>query len=73
MERLLEGEKQILRLLGRNPFPKAPPKFIRADWYRYQFTNPGERGWWTRTYLGEYLPPMTLNRAPTHAPQSGSG
>jgi hypothetical protein len=62
VQRLLEGEKRILRLFARNPFPKAPPKFICADWYRYRFTKSGERGWWTRTYVGEYLPPMTLNR-----------
>ena len=63
VEKLLEGEKRILRLLARNPFPNAPPKFIRADWYRYQFTKPGDRGWWARTYAGEYLPPITLRRA----------
>ncbi|PYK11185.1 MAG: hypothetical protein DME61_01375 [Verrucomicrobia bacterium] len=62
VQRLLEGEKRILRLFARNPFPNAPPKFIRADWYRYRFTKPGERGWWTRTYVGEYLPPATLDR-----------
>jgi hypothetical protein len=62
MQRLLEGEKRILRLFARNPFPNAPPKFVRADWYRYEFTNPGERGWWTRTYAGEYLPPIALHR-----------
>ena len=63
VEKLLGGEKRILRLFARNPFPNAPPKFIRADWYRYQFTKPGDRGWWTRIYSGEYLPAITLNRA----------
>jgi len=63
VEKLLEGEKRILRLFARNPFPNAPPKFIRADWYRYRFTKPGEGGWWARTYAGEYLPPITLDRA----------
>ncbi|PYK50465.1 MAG: hypothetical protein DME51_05850 [Verrucomicrobia bacterium] len=64
VQRLLEGEKRILRLFARNPFPNAPPKFIRADWYRYQFTKPGDHGWWMRTYSGEYLPPITLK--PSH-------
>ena len=63
LEKLLEGEKRILRLFARNPFPNAPPKFIRADWYRYRFTKPGDRDWWTRTYVGEYVPPITLKRA----------
>src|SRR5216117_1927183 len=63
VEKLLEGEKRILRLFARNPFPNAPPKFIRADWYRYRFSKPGDRGWWTRTYVGEYVPPIALKRA----------
>jgi hypothetical protein len=63
VEKLLGGEKRILRLFAHNPFPNAPPKFIRADWYRYHFTKPDERGWWTRTFVAEYLPPMTLRRA----------
>jgi hypothetical protein len=69
VQKLLEGEKRILRLFGRNPFPSEPPKFIRADWYRYHFTKPGERGWWTRTFVAEYLPPMTLHRAEDEAYQ----
>jgi hypothetical protein len=64
VQKLLEGEKRILRLLAHNPFPNAPPKFIRADWYRYQFTKQGECGWWTRTFVADYLPPMTLRHAP---------
>jgi Lipase maturation factor len=63
IEKLLEGEQKILSLLANNPFPNAPPRFIRADWYRYGFTKPGEGAWWTRTYVGPYLPPMTLRRA----------
>jgi hypothetical protein len=60
VQRLLEGEKRILRLFGHDPFPGAPPKFIRADWYRYHFTKRGERGWWTRTFVGQYLPAVQL-------------
>ena len=62
VQRLLEDEKRIVRLFAHNPFPDAPPKFIRADWYRYRFTKPGERGWWTRTFVAEYLPAVTLPR-----------
>jgi hypothetical protein len=69
VQKLLEGEKRILRLFASNPFPNAPPKFIRADWYRYEFTKPGERAWWTRTYVAEYLPPITLRRAAGEAYQ----
>lgn len=60
MEKLLRGDARFLSLLAHNPFPAAPPRFVRADLYRYQFTNPGERGWWKRTLLGTYLPPIAL-------------
>jgi len=70
VEKLLEREKRILHLFARNPFANAPPKCIRADWYRYHFTKPGERDWWTRTYVGEYLPPMILRRAHGEVRQS---
>ena len=64
VQRMLEDEKRIVRLLAHNPFRDAPPKFIRADWYRYHFTKPGERGWWTRTFVAEYLPAVTLPSTP---------
>jgi len=69
VQRLLEGEQKILRLFAHSPFPDAPPKFIRAGWYRYQFTKPGERAWWMRTYVAEYLPPMTLRNGSTELRQ----
>jgi hypothetical protein len=60
VQRLLENEQRIVRLFAHNPFPDAPPKFVRADWYRYHFTKPGERAWWTRTLVAEYLPAARL-------------
>jgi hypothetical protein len=62
VERLLEGDRRILSLLADNPFPNGPPKFVRADWYRYEFTGPRDRGqgWWKRTFVAEYLRPMSL-------------
>ena len=62
IQKLLEGDRRFLRLFARNPFLDTPPKFIRADLYRYNFTKPGERAWWTRTFAGGYLPPVSLRR-----------
>ena len=59
MIRLLQ-EPSVLRLLARNPFPKAPPKYVRARTYLYQFTHSGERAWWTREERGMYFPPVSL-------------
>ena len=64
--RLLEGKPQVLALMKTNPFPDKPPKYIRASFYDYRFTNFRQRradgSWWRREYKGEYLPPVSLNR-----------
>jgi hypothetical protein len=50
--------------LGRNPFPKAPPKYIRAQLYEYHFTDGSARRatgqWWRREYKGIFVPPIVL-------------
>ena len=58
--RLLEGEPSVLRLLSYNPFPKAPPKYVRARTYSYRFTHFGDRTWWAREETGTYLPAVSL-------------
>ena len=59
--RLLQGQPEVLALLKTNPFPNAPPKYIRAMVYDYRFTRLGSRDWWRREYKSEYLPPISLN------------
>ncbi|ORT56111.1 lipase maturation factor family protein [Streptomyces sp. CB03238] len=65
VERLLEGDRDTLRLLRHNPFPDAPPVRIRARLYRYRFTTWRELretgAWWHRTYVREFLPPTRLS------------
>ena len=58
---LLAGEPDATRLLAGNPFPERPPRFVRVDLYRYQFTEPGQPGWWRRTLIGPWLPPLSLD------------
>jgi amino acid transporter len=60
MLRLLQGEPGVLRLLSYNPFPKGPPKYVRARVYLYTFTHFGEGAWWAREESGTYLPPVSL-------------
>ncbi|MCK8678192.1 MULTISPECIES: lipase maturation factor family protein [Streptomyces] len=64
VERLLEGDRDTLRLLGHNPFPDGPPAQIRARLYRYRFTTGAERratgAWWHRTPERDFLPPTRL-------------
>jgi hypothetical protein len=66
VERLLAGDRDILKLLRENPFPDAPPEYVRARLYRYEFTGRAERrlsgAWWHRELAGEYLPPVGRGR-----------
>jgi len=62
--RLLEGEPDVAQLLKGNPFPDAPPRYVRAVFYRYRFTDANERretgAWWKRREIREYLPTVSL-------------
>jgi lipase maturation factor 1 len=66
--RLLEGSPQVLGLLARDPFGGRPPKYVRAELYRYHFARPAEAlraaeengRWWTRERLGAYSPVLSL-------------
>jgi predicted DCC family thiol-disulfide oxidoreductase YuxK len=62
--RLLQGSPDVIALLGRNPFPLAPPHYIRALLYDYSFTDwPTRRAtgaWWKREPKGIYLPVVSL-------------
>ena len=60
MLRLLQGEPRVLGLLQRNPFPAAPPKYIRARVFLYHFTHFGEHAWWRREEEGVYFPAVSL-------------
>jgi hypothetical protein len=66
VERLLAGDQAVLQLLCRNPFPDAPPIWIRGSFYRYRFTTWAERratkAWWARELVGEYLAPVRRRR-----------
>ncbi len=62
--RLLENSPDVLPLMGRNPFPDKPPRYLRAQIYRYRFATSAEHRatgvWWQRTDEREYLPPVSL-------------
>ncbi len=45
---LLRGDPTPKPLLARDPFPDAPPRFIRIVRFRYHMTRPGDAAWWTR-------------------------
>ncbi|KAH3877062.1 hypothetical protein DPMN_000918 [Dreissena polymorpha] len=61
--RLLDNETDVLDLIQYNPFPNKPPKYIRAQLYKYHYTKYGtdknSSGWWTRELTREYLPALS--------------
>ena len=67
-ERLLRGTPAVLALLADNPFPGAPPKYLRAQLYEYHFTSLAERrrtgAWWGRELQGAYSPAVSLRDSP---------
>ena len=63
--KLLEGDRATLGLLASNPFPRRPPRRVRAVLYRYRFATPNERrrtgAWWVRVPVGPWFPEVSLN------------
>ena len=64
--KLLHNDPPALGLLAGNPFPGAPPRYIRARLFRYELVPPGDHGWWTRRELGEWLPPLSTDDPRIH-------
>jgi hypothetical protein len=59
---LLKGDPMPARLLARDPFAAAPPRWIRARIWRYRFSSSRSAGlWWERQPVGEYLEPVSLD------------
>ncbi len=59
-QKLLEGAPEVLSLLGENPFPDQPPRFVRARLELYTFTGWGSRDWWAQQDQGLFCPPLQL-------------
>ncbi|KAK3095743.1 hypothetical protein FSP39_018435 [Pinctada imbricata] len=65
--KLLANDEGTESLIEYNPFHgKDPPRFIRAEHYRYRYTKIGSKDaakgqWWKRRRIGNYLPPISLD------------
>ena len=55
-DRLRAGAPEVVALLGRGPFEREPPRFVRAVLYDYRFSTGEERrrtgAWWVREEQG---------------------
>jgi hypothetical protein len=63
--RLLEGSPAVLDLMAVNPFPDAPPRFVRLLRAQYHVApldvHRGQRIWWTREEPQPYSPVISLS------------
>jgi lipase maturation factor 1 len=61
--RLLTNDADVLALFAGNPFPRDPPRLVRAVLWQYWFTTMDEKRktglWWRREFLGLYAPTLT--------------
>jgi hypothetical protein len=66
--KLLHNDPGALSLLGPNPFPNTPPRYIRIVEYSYHFARPGnpQHVYWTRERLGLWLPPLSADDSRLH-------
>lgn len=61
--KLLRGERGVMRLLANDPFPEAPPRWVRVMVYRYRFTRWGDDtdAWWTREPEALLVGPLSVD------------
>ncbi len=60
LRRVLEGVGDVLDLVAENPFPDAPPRYLRTPFARYTFAPPGADAWWEAAPVGSFCPMVTL-------------
>ncbi|MCU1437293.1 MAG: lipase maturation factor family protein [Naasia sp.] len=64
LHKLLLADRPTLRLLRRDPFDGAPPRWLRARLFRYRFTTRKEKGrtgdWWVREPVRTVVRPVRL-------------
>lgn len=64
---LFNQSPEVIKLLKNNPFPDAPPQYIRARFFRYQFTSLEEKRktgqWWKREQVTDYAPTYRLTNS----------
>jgi hypothetical protein len=64
LERLLQGEPSVTNLVGRQPWGRGPPRYVRLAYYRYTFTGGAAKhatgAWWQREFVGYLTGALSL-------------
>jgi hypothetical protein len=62
---LLRGDRAVINLFARDPFPDAPPTMLRTPGYRLTFTDAATHratgNFWRKESTGPYQPVMAIN------------
>jgi hypothetical protein len=56
---LLRENRDVTGLFGRDPFAGKPPRFVRAERYRYRFSTANEAPYWQREPIDEFVRPVS--------------
>ena len=59
LARILEGRPEVLGLLAHDPFPNAPPRYLRTPEAQYRFSHQHGQ-WWVREPIEDYCPEVEL-------------
>lgn len=63
VQRLLQNEPAVVKLLDEDHVPSNPPKYIRASLYHFSYTSwfdGNSTTFWTRERVNDYFPAYTL-------------
>ncbi len=60
--KLLHNDPAVVSLFADNPFPRAPPRYVRAVLYIYTFAKRDDKNlWWNRKRISNWLPAMSVS------------
>lgn len=57
--KFLHNDPHALGLIKYNPFPDAPPNYIKIDRYLYELEPPFSENTWKRTFLDKWMSPLS--------------
>jgi hypothetical protein len=59
--KLLDGDREVRKLLAVDPFDGEPPRYVRIRRFVYHLEPYGSPTWWTRDHEELWLPPVALD------------
>lgn len=60
VDALLREDHAVTELFASDPFAGKPPRFVRAERFRYRFSAANEPAYWRREPIDEFVRPVSL-------------